>query len=58
MLDFIIEVVGEVVGGILEFIIDGVSVKAASGRRARRERHQKRSGEVKGGGIENSEAKQ
>ncbi len=29
MLDFIIEVVGEIVGGILEFIVDGVSAKTA-----------------------------
>lgn len=41
MLDFVIEAVAEVLGGVLDFILDGISVKIASRRRAMREKRQK-----------------
>lgn len=50
MLDFVIEFFLEAVGGVLEYIWDGVSAKMAPKRRARREKRQK--AKLKSSGIE------
>ncbi|MCM1027776.1 MAG: hypothetical protein NC432_15230 [Roseburia sp.] len=41
MLEFIVEAVGEVIGGVLDSFLDGLSVRIASGRRAEREMRQR-----------------
>ncbi len=50
MLDFVIEFFLEVMGGVLEYILDGISARSASKRRARREKRQK--AKLKSSGIE------